>query len=356
MVMAMLLQNFNFQLDDPSYNLRIKQTLTIKPLGLKMRSSLRHGMNATDIERFLHESPVSTRPNVQTKKPVSGARTPAKSSVLTILYGSNTGTCKTFADRLALNATVHGFEAVVKDMDLCTDQLPKSQPVIVVTASYEGQPPDNAARFVGWLHTLDAKALKNVQYAVFGCGHSKFVISSLGIVVIISPGDWRGTFQRIPTLVDDSMASCGASRLVPRGLTDASKGNMLGDFEDWVEQILWPALDKEGPSGPTQETSKPMFDVEVCPPVDTFSLRQDVEVATVMDARKMTGPGEPPKHHLEIELPEQMTYECGDYLAVLPMNSEEVVQRIMKRFNIEQDSIMVVRGQKLGLCPLTHRY
>lgn len=38
------------------HNLRIKQTLTIKPLGLKMRAALRHGMNATDLERFLHGS------------------------------------------------------------------------------------------------------------------------------------------------------------------------------------------------------------------------------------------------------------------------------------------------------------
>lgn len=183
MAMAMLLQNFNFQLDDPSYNLRIKQTLTIKPLGLKMRASLRHGMNATDLERFLHGSPISQtglapsipmRPKVQTGKPVLGASTPGKTSAMTILYGSNTGTCRTFAERLALNAGAHGFEAVVKDMDLCTGQLPKSQPVIIITASYEGQPPDNAARFVGWLKNLDGKALENVQYAVFGCGHSTY--------------------------------------------------------------------------------------------------------------------------------------------------------------------------------------
>jgi cytochrome P450/NADPH-cytochrome P450 reductase len=135
-------------------------------------------------------------------------------------------------------------------------------------------------------------------------------------------------------------------------MTDASKGNMLGDFEDWVEQVLWPSLDKESTSGPVQDTSKPMFDIEVCPPIQASSLRQDVEIATVVEARKMTAPGEPSKHHLEIELPEHMTYECGDYLAVLPMNSEEVVQRIMTRFNIEKDSTMVVRGQKLGALPL----
>ena len=183
MVMAMLLQNFNFQLDDPSYTLRIKQTLTIKPLGLKMRSNLRHGMSATDLERFLHGSPISrngiatsllSRPKVQTQSSVSGLSTQGRTGQMTILYGSNTGTCRIFAERLVLNANSHGFEAVVKDMDACTDQLPRSQPVIIVTASYEGQPPDNAARFVGWLQDLDAKALENVQYAVFGCGHSTF--------------------------------------------------------------------------------------------------------------------------------------------------------------------------------------
>lgn len=184
MVMAMLLQNFDFQLDDPSYTLRIKQTLTIKPLGLKMRATLRHGMNATDLEHFLHESPTSQtglatsipmRPKVQTQKFVSSASTPGPTNPMTILYGSNTGTCRTFAERLALSATAHGFEAVAKDMDLCMGQLPKSQPVIIITASYEGQPPDNAARFVGWLQNLDMKALENVQFAVFGCGHSKLV-------------------------------------------------------------------------------------------------------------------------------------------------------------------------------------
>jgi cytochrome P450/NADPH-cytochrome P450 reductase len=189
MVMAMLLQNFNFQLDDPSYTLRIKQTLTIKPLGLKMRATLCHGMNATDLERFLHGSPTSnsghtpsipTRPKMQNQKPVSGASTTSKRNPMTVLYGSNTGTCRTFAERLALNANAHGFEAVTSDMDVCTGQLPKSQPVIIITASYEGQPPDNAARFVGWLQNLDSKPLENVQYAVFGCGHSKLVLHAYG--------------------------------------------------------------------------------------------------------------------------------------------------------------------------------
>lgn len=176
--------------------------------------------------------------------------------------------------------------------------------------------------------------------------------NNLQLQMLTDLGDWRGTFQRIPTLVDDSMANSGASRIVPRGLTDASKGSMMNDFEDWVEQVLWPSLDKPSTAGPLSDTSQPMFDVEVCPPVGAYTLREDVEIATVVETRKMTAPGEPPKHHLEIELPENMTYECGDYLAVLPMNLDEIVQRIMTRFNIERDSTMIVRGQKLGALPL----
>lgn len=188
----------------------------------------------------------------------------------------------------------------------------------------------------------------NMLSLVAGIGRFPLVIGGSILILI---GDWRETFQRIPTLVDDSMGKSGASRIVPRGLTDAAKGNMLGDFEDWVEQVLWPSLDKQSPNGPIQENYRPMFDVEVCPPIHASSLREDVEVATVVEARKMTAPCEPAKHHLEIELPEHMTYECGDYLAVLPENSEDVVARIMKRFDIERDSTMVVRGQKLGALP-----
>jgi cytochrome P450/NADPH-cytochrome P450 reductase len=187
MVLSMLLQNFNFRLDDPGYTLRIKQNLTIKPANLKIRSSLRHGMSAGDLDRVLHArsqpsagltpSPVAKKlPDEKTAKdPTLQAGTRS----MTILYGSNTGTCQTFAERLALNAAALGFETVVKDMDMATGQVPKSQPIIIITASYEGLPPDNAGRFIGWLKSLDGRALDEVNYAVFGCGHSTLSTSSL---------------------------------------------------------------------------------------------------------------------------------------------------------------------------------
>lgn len=174
MVTAMLLQNFDFQLDDPAYKLRIKQTLTIKPAGLKMCATLRHKMDAVDLERHLRGA-LSSSPRPSTSIHRSeDSKTPGAAETqkpMTILYGSNTGTCTAFAQRLASNAAAHGFGATVMDMDSSINHIPKSQPIIVITASYEGQPPDNAKRFIGWLEHAQEGSLIGVQYAVFGCGH-----------------------------------------------------------------------------------------------------------------------------------------------------------------------------------------
>lgn len=185
MVTAMLIQNFDFHLHDPGYKLRIKQTLTIKPKDLIMQATLRHGMTAMDLEHLLRGSPSSSikSPEISTapsKLPdVSSLKLDSKP--MTILYGSNTGTCLAFAQRMASTAAGHGFEAKVSEMDSVVGKLPKSQPIVIITASYEGNPPDNAARFVSWLEKLEPTSLSGTQFAVFGCGHSmlNYLIAAL---------------------------------------------------------------------------------------------------------------------------------------------------------------------------------
>lgn len=178
MVSAMLLQNFDFRLHDPGYKLRIKQTLTIKPQDLIMRATLRHGMTAMDLEHLLRGSTSSSIKSPENSTAPSSelpniSRLKLDSKPMTIIYGSNTGTCLAFAQRMASTAAGHGFEAKVLEMDSVVGALPKSQPIVIITASYEGHPPDNAARFVSWLEKLEPSALSGTQFAVFGCGHSK---------------------------------------------------------------------------------------------------------------------------------------------------------------------------------------
>lgn len=179
----MLLQNFNFRFDNPSYQLEIKQTLTLKPKGFFMHATLRDQIYPVHLEKMLHV-------DTSNQGKVSSKEKPLMQSVvvdveeklpMTILYGSNSGTCEALAQSLARVAGARGFKAKVDTLDSAIDKVPKGEPVVIISSSYEGQPPDNAAHFVNWLSNLeDQKKLGGVKYAVYGCGNR--IYSLLGIM------------------------------------------------------------------------------------------------------------------------------------------------------------------------------
>ncbi|KAF2667506.1 cytochrome P450 [Microthyrium microscopicum] len=339
LVMALLMQNFNFTMDDPSYHLSYKQTLTIKPKGFHMRASLRRDMIATQLERNLMTS-IDT--SATKKRPATSNVGPSKVAKATgkpmrIFYGSNSGTCESLAQRLATDASRHGFLASTVDaLDTLNGKLPTGQPVVIITASYEGQPPDNAAHFVASLENLKGEELKGIDYAVFGCGHH----------------DWAQTFHRIPKLVNEKMAAHGASRIAELGLSDAAKGDMFTDFETWEDQLLWPAMIKKYEIDETSldEGFESALTVDVLTPRSS-TLRQDVKEAVVVAVKDLTAPSEPAKKHVEIKLPSDSTYEAGDYLAILPINPKEVVQRAMRKFELAWDSHLSIEAVGPTLLP-----
>ena len=329
MVTAMVLQNFDLQLDDPAYELRIKQAATIKPRDFFIKARLRKGITPTDLDHALHANAAlgdKIVDNGAAKAPVRSEQNDVKQDSgkkMTILYGSNTGTCQAFAQRLAADASSRGFTPEVQDLDSGTGQLPKGTPVIIATPSYEGQPADNAARFVQWLEGCKGQELEGVEYAVFGCGHS----------------DWAGTFHRIPRLVDGLMEEHGAKRIAPIGLTNVAKGNLFGDFEDWLDETLWPALhSKQG-----SDHAENAVHAEISTQARASSLRYDVNIGKVLKVQKLTGEGEAPKYHVEVQLPSKSTYECGDYLAVLPLNPDKTVRRVMSHFQLPWDAVITLK-------------
>ncbi|KAF2023181.1 NADPH-cytochrome P450 reductase-like protein [Setomelanomma holmii] len=327
LVLAMLLQNFNFSMEDASYQLQIKQTLTIKPKDFYMRAHLRNGISATSLERALAYATIKDLP------PATGAQqtrrgTIAKGKPIAIYYGSNTGTCEALANRLASDAANHGFRAdVVDTLDSVRENLPTDKPIVIVTASYEGQPTDNAAHFVNWIGTLKEKELEKVTYAVFGCGHH----------------DWAKTFHRIPKYLDATLEERGAIRLVGMGSADAAHGDIFTDFESWEDQVLWPTLrQKYGSSEAEGEGSlEATLDVEISTPRSTI-LRQDVREARVEEVAVLSASGVAEKRHIEISLPSDMSYSAGDYLAILPLNPKENIRRATKYFGLSWDSMLTI--------------
>ncbi|KAI5248664.1 cytochrome P450 [Aureobasidium subglaciale] len=332
LVVAMLLQYFDFTLDDAKYDLQIKSTLTIKPNHFYMHAQLRHGRTPTQLEQILSSNgtPVqkhqSSRPDDEATRATTDE---SKGRPLTILYGSNTGTCQAFAQGLAADAPSHGFKVTKIDtLDSAKDNLPTDQPIAIVTCSYEGEPADNAAHFYHWLESLQGDSTK-VQYAVFGAGHS----------------DWKNTFHKIPTAIDDILLARGGERICSRGSANAANGDMFSEFEKWEDDVFWPAMASKygGDSSTTDSTATQSLTVEVSS-VRSSHLRADVYEARVVDAKLLSHPGASEKRHIEVELPASATYSSGDYLHVLPINPHESVQRVMRRFNLAWDSVLTIKA------------
>lgn len=130
--------------------------------------------------------------------------------------------------RLKVNSTIEqrkylvqlrlntGFNSRVTTLDSIESNIPTDGPVIILTASYEGEPPDNAGRFVEALKRTRKGALANVRFAVFGCGHH----------------DWVHTYQKVPTLVDNLIEEYGGQRLLARAAGDSG----ADDFFDYVRE------------------------------------------------------------------------------------------------------------------------
>ncbi|MGZ3174024.1 MAG: cytochrome P450, partial [Croceibacterium sp.] len=219
-IVALALIHQRFELvDHTGYELKLKQTLTIKPEGFRIKVRARTNRPAVGARAPVRAgNGAAAEEQATAAEPVIRARAP-----LLILYGSNTGTSEAIAHRIAEDATIRGFSTTVAELDSRSSRLPTHGAVVIVTASYNGTPTDNSVRFVEWLSgsALAADALAGVRFTVFGCGDH----------------DWADTFQRIPRLIDAGLEAHGATRIHPRGEGDQSD-DMDGQFRDWYRGLF----------------------------------------------------------------------------------------------------------------------
>ncbi|KAE8374449.1 fatty acid hydroxylase [Aspergillus bertholletiae] len=322
LALATLLQVFQFTKNNASYQLQIKTTLTIKPRDFYMNARVRDPEFLDKIGVSSKATPKSTQKASKQPEAPSQGGTP-----LLVLYGSNTGTCEALANELAAAAPDHGFTPQVKSLDSAAAALPHGDPIAIITASYEGQPPDNAAHFVEWLTATHPSDLKDIRFAVFGVGNK----------------EWHTTYQKIPIVVDEALGKAGAQRLTERLAADVTQGNIFDKFNDWQDSKFWPAVRTlGGKTGDVEKATQKEFKIEINVQTRSSLLRQDVQLGEVSDVRLLTKPGAPRKRHIGIRLPTGLSYQAGDYLAVLPVNPSDTVHRVMIRFRLPWDATITI--------------
>lgn len=315
LVIGMLLQRFQF-FDHQKYQLKLKESLSIKPDGFKLKVRQRPGrLRSAAISGAAATSNPSEAP-----KP-KAAKRPSHGTKATVLYGSNLGTTEELARAIANSAELNGFDTRLADLDSMVGELPAEGAVIIASASYNGAPPDNAARFVKWLQEAGPGAAKGVNYVVFGCGNR----------------DWASTYQAQPRLIDERLEALGARRLVPRGEGDARE-DLDGQFQDWFK-ILWPQIGKGlglDIDFTEQGQAEPLYEMEVISeaatnPAITQSGAKPVTITASVELQNVKKSGRSTRH-IEVALPKGVTYRPGDHLCVVPRNSLDLVERVERRF------------------------
>jgi cytochrome P450/NADPH-cytochrome P450 reductase len=340
LAIGMILQRFRL-VDHERYQMHLKETLTIKPDGFKIKVRPR-----ADKERGAYEGHAAAATAARTAAPVPGARTrPGHNTPLLVLYGSNLGSAEELATRVADLAEVNGFATKLAPLDDFVGKLPEQGGVLIFCASYNGAAPDNATQFVKWLTgDLPKDAFAKVKYAVFGCGNS----------------DWAATYQSIPRIIDEQMAAHGARAVYARGEGDA-RSDLDGQFESWFAKAAPVAVKEFGvdTSFTRRADDEPLYKVEPVAPTTINAVvalggasPMKVQVNSELQNKTGANASDRSTRHIEVQLPPNLTYRVGDHLSVVPRNDPVLVDAVARRFGFlpaDQIKLQVAEGRRAQL-------
>ncbi|MCY7931057.1 bifunctional cytochrome P450/NADPH--P450 reductase CypB, partial [Bacillus inaquosorum] len=320
MVLGLVLKHFDL-MNHTGYELKIKEALTIKPDEFKITVKPRKTAAINVQRREQADNKTETKPK-ETK--------PKHGTPLLVLYGSNLGTAEGIAGELAAYGRQLGFTAETAPLDDYIGKLPEQGAVVIVTASYNGAPPDNAAGFVEWLEELEEGRLKGVSYAVFGCGNRS----------------WASTYQRIPRLIDDMMQAKGASRLTPIGEGDAAD-DFESHRESWENRFWKETMEAFDISEISQKEDRPSLSITFLSEATETPLAKAYGAfeGIVLENRELQTADSPRStRHIELQVPDAKTYKEGDHIGILPKNSQELVQRVLSRFGLQSNHVIKMSG------------
>ncbi|MGD7007875.1 bifunctional cytochrome P450/NADPH--P450 reductase [Metabacillus sp. 84] len=325
LALGLLLKHFDFA-DDANYQLAIKETLSWKPHSFTLKAVSRKKWTGSAMIAEHPSAASSTRNSLQ--EPAEDAhRTP-----LLILYGSNMGTSEELAMELAGTAGRLGFQAKTGALDDFSGKLPKKGAVLIITSSYNGNPPDNAVKFFHWLGKAGRNELEGVTYTVFGCGDRS----------------WSATYQRVPADMDQKLEEKGAFRLCVRGEGDAD-GDFFGSFKAW-EHEMWRALaarfELDDAAASPEEDETLSIEFVSSEPMAPAALKHQAFIAEVTVNKELQSAASARStRYLELSLPKDVTYREGGHIGILPHNCEELVNRVLLRFGLSGRERVVLRGE-----------
>lgn len=235
-----------------------------------------------------------------------------------IIYGTETGNSKKVASNLLATFKKNKIQAKAIDVfQYDVAKLEKENLVLFVMSTQgEGEFPQNAIPFYEKLKASNTN-LNKVSFAVLGLGDSSYPL-----------------FSNAGILLDEVLAEKGAIRLLPLVKADV-------DFAETVaiwESDLQKAFQNLG-SNVTNEVKSKNSTISSAKKNYLGKISHKV-VLNDIGSNKET-------YHIEIESDDEIQYEPGDALGIVPENNEAEIKTISNYFEDENHSILIdknVRG------------
>ncbi len=232
---------------------------------------------------------------------------------VSILWGSQTGNSEGLARRISKALGSKGFAPTVYDMaDYDVAKLADESLLLLVTSTFgEGEPPDNAATFYNWLLSDEAPQLDSLKYSVLALGDSSYP-----------------DFCKCGIDIDLRFKALGATPIVDRVDCDADYDDA---FAAWLTSV-------EEAAGAVASVGS--VEEEAAPAEPTFGKKNPFPAKLLNNQNLNTDASSKETRHVEISLEGSgLSYEPGDALAVMPMNSASLVGELIEAAGFEPDEL-----------------
>jgi len=225
----------------------------------------------------------------------------AKNAVakITIVYGTETGNSKRLATDFAGKAKKHGVHAKVQSLDQYRlNDLSKEEYFLAVISTHgDGEPPAAAKKFYNHVHQNGFK-LPQLKYSVLALGDSAYPL-----------------FCKAGEDVDEQLNKLGANRIAPLQKCDVDYDV---EADEWFSKVI-NVLNKTS----EQQSALATLAIKKTSGKKIYSgkVREHINLNDI-GSNKET-------FHIEIEA-EDVQYQPGDSIGIIPENKKEIVEKIIE--------------------------
>lgn len=252
----------------------------------------------------------------------SGAATVAAVQKITIAYGTETGNAKKLATSLAAKAKKKGIQPKLVSLDQYkpTDLQKEEWFFTIISTQGEGEPPAAAKKFYDYVHQ-DSVQLSKLNFGVLALGDTAYPL-----------------FCKAGEDVDSQLQKLGGKRILPLQKLDT-------DYEEEAEQWIQALLD-------SLLATAPVTTITTAAPKKAGKKTYTGVIQTKVN---LNGRGSQKEtYHIEIAA-EDVVFEPGDAVGIVPKNKPELVQKIMDLSGLTEDVLVPYRNETTPLGLLLHK-